>query len=194
MINNSPVTASDILELKQRINKEFAKRSGYPDITALSKSFTQDPSITSPVLNEHIEKTKNIMLQIRDFGAGYNKLHDNSDSPIMNDKLIHSVLDKMEAESMNSASTTCRSACMGYCYGSCVVFCSGCSSCTGCSTCTGCGTTCGSTCTSCGGTCSGCAGCTGSCGGCTAQCSSCTGCSATCTTTCGTGCAYGVKV
>lgn len=125
-------------------------------------------------------------------------------------KTIESYLEILEADTFDTKTPHCRSACTGLCMNGCTDTCTGacvgvCASCSencvgGChATCTGCASDCGTNCgVGCGAGCSGksnaCAGCYSSCTGCTAcstNCSAgCKGCSNQCSSSCLAGC-YG---
>ena len=206
------ISSSKLIELKERIKAEMARRSyQYGSLFEFANTnydFDKTPTVGADVGYDYGEKTINLALKINDIDglANIDEPYDFMNADFIN--LISDKLDVWETEELEQATTGCRGQCTGLCAGSCGGNCSSCSntcsgtcysSCTGncMTTCTGCDSGCYGGCKascydSCSSLCSsGCSeACAGECvGGCYGECSSwCTG---SCSGTCGSGCSGG---
>jgi len=191
------ITASDYINLKNRVKEEMKRRKYIGSLTAYAGSsydYTIVPASGVSIAAEHQAKIVTPMRAVNGTTVGTTAAsRGNAAVSISN---LDTILTKFESKALTPGSTDCASSCSGLCHTECGNTCKGCSgtcegsckdtctgSCTGdctgdCSgTCTGCSGSCSGGCTSCSGTCSG--GCSGSCSG---GCSSCSGsCSGGCT-------------
>lgn len=166
------IESSDILELKEKINKEIQRRNKYGAINQYSNgdwAFSVTPKQGEEFTQDHMKKLIEPLLQISDFQVNNSIPQPAPDIQQLSD--ANKFVDKISKETQTQNSSSCRGACTGLCFGNCSGTCTGCTgTCTG--SCAGCSN-------SCGGSCSGCKGC-GS--GCTNSCKGCTACG---------GCAHG---
>lgn len=198
MTKDSPILASDFVNLKARVKAEMARRNGYNSLATYAGTtydYTVAPVAQGPIKEEHYDKIRDLMVNINSTTVTLPQL--GVDSPIiaMNSLEANMTLFESKARSEQSVSD-CSVACTGMCVTACTTSCSGCTGCSGCDgTCSG---GCDGTCS---GSCDGCSGCSGSCtDACTGQCeTNCTtSCEAlcwnggdacsTCTGSCGSGC------
>lgn len=164
------LSASRLVNIKERLRAALARRKYYGNVSALadaSKNFTVVPQLGGLVLSEHGQKTIDLLLSITN--AGNLKKIENDNYILRDISAIETWLNKYENQSITSSDSGCRGNCTGLCVAHCSTQCGG--SCkTGCSC--GCLTTCSGACV---GSCTG--SCVGSCSGtCWSDCSSnCTG-------------------
>lgn len=143
------ISASEMVQLKQAIKSELARRSGYGSLAAYAGSgydFSQTPASNQPITVEQGQKTVDLLLRIKDHG---DLIFTKSGVPIPDslDRNLLSYVQQLGAENVNSSTTNCRGACTGFCVGSCTGQCNGCSG--HCNTgCMGCSASCGSGCSS----------------------------------------------
>ena len=150
------LTAEEIKNIKSKIKTEMLRRSldnSQQNFGSLNKfggsdyDFTIEPVKDSHILQEHGEKTINLLYEITDQeNCDYAK----KDSKIPTDdnfKALDTYVDNLSTETMEGTSSSCRGACSGLCFGSCIGGCNGCSG--ACDTgCTGCTASCGTGCAS----------------------------------------------
>ena len=165
------LTAEQLIEIKQRVNKEMARRCHYGSLTEFNTQFETTPTSGKTILAEQGSKVIEGLLHIEDVGdLNIDELKQDGNIPGSFDyNTINTELDKLEQETVRGSKSSCRGACTGLCVGTCGGECSGCSNnCGG-----GCEFTCQKTCGS-------------SCGTCTTSCVS--GCYTNCGGSCKTGC------
>ena len=166
------LTAEQLKEIKERVNKEMSRRSYYGDLSKFNTQFNVPPTEKELILAEHGGKVIEGLLNIEDIGnLNIEDLKKDGTIPSSYDyDTINNALDKYEKESVTGSKTSCRGACTGLCVGTCSTECSGCQGSCG-YTCEGtCSVLCGSSCGSCSSNCT---------GGCYTGCSS--GCKNGCT-------------
>lgn len=167
------LTTEDITRIKQKVQNEMKRRDAATHNASLAEygsenwSFTVNPETGCAILDEHVQKLIDPLLQVNDF------LHDNSirtgksglEIPL---DRIEEFVDKLSQIEKTASNSGCRGNCTGLCESACESACMSCTNCTG---------KCSDACSK------GCAdNCGGGCGGCS------TGCFTTCTNTCGSGC------
>ena len=150
------LTVEQIIEIKAKLKKEMLRRglnNSSSSFGSLSEyggaayDFNVTPSENSKILQEHGQKTINILYRIQDQkNCAYVK--DESRMPADNNfATLNSYIDNLSTETMEDTFSSCRGACSGLCFGSCIGNCNGCSG--RCDTgCTGCVATCGTGCES----------------------------------------------
>ena len=165
------LTASQLNEIKARVNAEMSRRSYYGSLAGYSNQFSNYPTAGKTIYAEQGDKLIRGLLNIRDLGnLNLNDLKSNGIIPRDFDyNTIKNALATYESESITGNKSSCRGACTGLCVGTCG------------STCTGCQNACGFTCE---GTCS--VVCGSSCGSCSSNCTG--GCYSGCSTGCKNGC------
>lgn len=191
---NSTITAIDIINLKNTIKAEMARRNGYGDVSAFSSAtydFMTPPTVNKVIIVEQGQKIIDIALRIKDIPNLKNVAKNDIVHAL---DIVNSSFATYKNENMTGNVSSCRGACTGLCFGTCTTGCIGCSAgCTGCTgTCTGCNTTCTSACSGCIDACKGCNAvctgcnttCTGTCLGCTSTCNGCTGSCIGCSNNC----------
>ena len=151
----SPMTASEINEIKNKVRAEMARRTGYGSLEEyadLTYDFSIIPEQGKRILEEHGQKTSDLLLEITDIPNLDKAIQNRYIPPGFNYQDLNSFVDNLSMEKMDGNSSSCRGACTGLCIGTCSSACSGCSGeCTGCmNECTG---SCGASCEGeCGGT------------------------------------------
>lgn len=143
--------ASELVELKNAIRSEMARRDGYGSLkeyTGTNYEFSKNPAIGDKIKPEYGQKTIDLVLRICDYGDL--KLV-KEDDPIPNSfnrgliDFVNSLAGEQKTGDPNEHSS-CRSYCTGLCAGSCYGLCNGCTNCTA-SCGTGCETGCNGGCT-----------------------------------------------
>ena len=150
------LTVEQIIEIKAKLKAEMLRRglnNSTSSFGSLSEyggeeyDFSVEPAKNAHILQEHGQKTINILYRIED---QENCEYVKDDSKIPSDtnfKALNSYIDILATETMEDTSSACRGACSGLCYGSCIGNCNGCSG--KCDTgCVGCVATCGTGCAS----------------------------------------------
>ena len=150
------LTVDQILEIKAKLKKEMLRRglnnstSSFGSLSEYGEDkydFNVTPSPHARILQEHGEKTINILYRVED-QKGCDYVKDESKIPGDNNfGSLNSYIDNLATENMEGGSSSCRGACSGLCFGSCIGNCYGCSG--KCDTgCVGCVATCGTGCES----------------------------------------------
>lgn len=150
------LTVEQIIEIKAKLKKEMLRRglnNSNSSFGSLSEfggdkyDFTSNPLENSKIIQEHGEKTINILYRVEDNeNCAYVK--DEGRMPADNNfASLSSYIDNLATETMEDTYSSCRGACSGLCFGSCIGNCNGCSG--KCDTgCVGCVGTCGTGCAS----------------------------------------------
>lgn len=187
---NGILTAADINALKADVKAEMLRRSHSGSVSSYGGTaydYTVVPASGGNVLIEHFNKNQ-IPLAAVNSDAVPSAVVENQPITYADIAALQAEVTLLEAKSLSTSSTGCKSGCTGLCYSGCWNACSGCTGCSGCGyicsySCSGCSGTCTGTCS--GGCSGGCSGsCSGGCYGCSSGCTSCTGCSAACMTAC----------
>jgi hypothetical protein len=118
--------ASELKQIKERLNKELLRRNGYGSVAHLAGpeyQFDVDPEGSGEILEEHGKKTLDLMLQVADFESI--KFVEKGD-PIpeqFNADKMNAFLYMLESEKRTgepNEKSSCYGACTGLCVGSCI--------------------------------------------------------------------------
>lgn len=150
------LTVEQIIEIKAKLKKEMQRRNlnnysgsfgSLGEYAGDEYDFNINPSHNARFVQEHGEKTINILYRVED-QDGCDYVKDDSKIPTdTNFSALDSYIDNLATESLEGYSSSCRGACSGLCFGSCIGNCYGCSG--KCDTgCVGCAGTCGTGCAS----------------------------------------------
>lgn len=120
------MSIAEFTEMKDRLRAELSRRNGYGSVTD-KISMIDDIPIPMPgstILVSH-GKIMDAFLQIQDLGD-LKFCKEGDPIPHSFGPSMFVALEKLEQETMTSASSSCRGACTGLCFGSCTSSCFGC--------------------------------------------------------------------
>lgn len=130
------MTAEQVIELKEKLKAELARRNGVGSVAELAGpeyDFLENPKPGQPITADQGKKIIDLLIQICDYkDLRYVRAGDTIPEAFDVELLdLVEALSKEEATGYISESTSCNAACTGLCTGSCTVACNGCTGCTG---------------------------------------------------------------